>query len=119
MSMDESFATYELALGATGAGRVMVNGEDVSHSVAGVEVHAAPGRGTVLRLHMKPGVASLAGDGIIHIVEREASLEGMADWLAAVDVSELDRLALDEVEGGESLTATALRILSRWARGAA
>lgn len=110
-----TISSFELRVGATGNGNVVVNGVDLSDQVTGVALVARPREVTKLTLELV-GEGPVEGLGEVTVVRSSA---GLAAFLANIDPDELEQAALTRLGGlGDgSLTAAMLTVLAEWADG--
>lgn len=106
-----TISSFELHLGATGQARAVVNGVDISDHVSGVALVSRPREVTKLTIELI-GEGPVEGLGEVSIIR---SPMPMAQFLRGIDADELERVALERVGMGDSLTKTMLDLLAEWA----
>lgn len=120
----DGFAALEIDLGLVpGSDRIVVNGEDVSRSVARLSVHVdrtAPAF-PIAVLELRQGAGRISGPGIVQVLPSDgdapvAVAAAVADWIEGVDPVALDQ-ALLNTGMGVSPGEAALVALARMARG--
>lgn len=103
---------FSIQTDAMGFSVVVVDGEDVTTKIDGLQLLSVPGSPTLLTLR---SVASgiLQGEAIVHVEDPAATPFNWKGWLAALPVGEIDAEALNRMGWGDSgtLTATILTII--------
>lgn len=106
---------FELDVAAVRGGKVVVDGVDISDRTAGLVLKARPGEVTRLIVELY-GEGPVEGLGHVEFVNATAPL---AEFFAAIDPEELEKAALDRLDGfgDRSATQAMLDVLSEWAQG--
>ena len=111
--MSASFRIQALPIG----GEVLINGEDVTDRAAVTTIRLGHTEPTIVTLHMI-GEGTIEGEGIVHIVDEPADIaDTVAELLSRIDPDQLEQDALMAMTGGETLTATMLRVLAGYLTG--
>lgn len=108
-----TISTFELHLGATGHGTIIVNGVDISDQVTGIALVSRPREVTKLTVELV-GEGPIEGLGDVTVVRSSKTL---AAFLANIDADELEKAALARLDGFGDANATQamLHVLSEWA----
>lgn len=112
--------SFSVDVDANGTARVLLDGQDVSDRIAGVNVAARPGQPPVLTL-LHAGEGPIEGEGIVRVVEEGLDQrEAVLAFLSNLDAAEVDRQALEKMQwGSKSLTATVIEVLKEAVGGGA
>lgn len=110
-----TISKFELNVGATGQGSVVLDGVDISAKVTGLSLVSRPREVTKLTLELVAD-GPVEGFGEVLVVR---SSETLTAFLANIDPDELEQAALARLGGlGDgSLTAAMLTVLAEWADG--
>lgn len=110
-----TISRFEINLGATGRGSIVVNDVDIADQVTGLALVARPGEVTKLTLELV-GEGPIEGLGEVTLVRSSATL---AAFLRNIDPDELEKAALGRLGGlGDgNLTAAMLEVLAEWSAG--
>src|SRR5205085_2445236 len=98
------FATYDIQLSETGrSSRIVINGQDISNQVLGIEVAAEPGMPTTVTVHTAAS-CQIAGLGVV--VQRVHEKAAFINALKSVNAKDLDKRAMDRAGWGSQGTLT-------------
>lgn len=111
----------KVVLDPMGYGTAVVDGQDLTRSLVGVEVRSMAGEPTQVALHAKRGQAvEFDGEALVTVVLPGAAGPDIARWLADVDPAAVQRAALardDLANTPEGVTQAILRVLADLATG--
>ncbi len=109
--MNDPISTVELDLDGSGHGTVVVNGEDITASVSGLQL-VCDGSTPRLVLHQRAG-AKVHVEGIVEVVVPGTSIH---DFLKSVSPNELEQRTLehDEVSVPEAFLKVLTEMATEW-----
>lgn len=110
---------FSIDIDATGDGRYLVDGQDVTAQVAGAVVEIDRGNLTVLTLIQRASTARIEGQGIVQVQAPEDMLGQLAEVLLSADAAALEQKALNSPELGDgpgAVTRECLRLLAEQIR---
>jgi len=105
---------------AHGFGTVELDGQDVSASLAGIEIVAHGGHATTVVLHPKRGSAAFDGPAVVQQAVPADMMEQFAQIVEAADAGTLERMALNRLDletGDHAVTRGVLKALAEQIRG--
>lgn len=110
-------ATVEIVAGPVGLSRLLINGQDLSAEVSGVQVNVTDGQPTEVFIRQPPGAEDLqiTGDGIVYI---SGGSGGVKEFLAKVNPAALEERAMEGLGYGEdNVVSAVLAVLTEMADG--
>lgn len=118
MSMGDEPRQVAITATATGA-KVVVDGVDMSKSLAGYDIQHRATHAPVVVLYPKAPNAMFDGLATVVVAEQAPPGEAIAAFLSGIDPAALDAATLDRDLDGSSneLTRAMLQQLTEWARG--
>ena len=115
--MSDGLASFRIEVGPLGHGKIVVNEEDVSTKVTGVEFQVRAGQPSLLTLHTMAATGTIDGEGIVQVSPPPSSQASLVDALSAVDAEWLSAEVLRRSGWGDDPISMALEILKEWAGG--
>ena len=99
----EGFAEIDIDVDAVGGGKVLINGEDVSRDLVGLEFQTRVGAVPTIAVYSRVGGARIRGQGVVRVVAPGQSLVTM---LNQIDPKALEREALSRQQWNDNVTFT-------------
>jgi hypothetical protein len=112
--VDNNFADISLEGDVLGRGKLIINGEDISNYVMGVQLVMVPGQVTTLHATQRVGAAKFQGPGVVYITSAdEAEMTRIIDAVDpdALQREAMNRLGFDKPGEDKSMVAHCLDIL--------